>query len=87
MATRNSFDFPADFELVDDRRVITVPWGQWLSLVQGSVSSIRQSGTTANRPTSVLWIGRVFYDTTLGKPIWVHSVNPTVWHDAAGGVV
>lgn len=84
---RNLFDYPADFELVDLRRIVTVPWGQWLSLVQATVLASRQSGTTANRPQSVLWIGRIYYDTTLGKPIWVNSVNPTVWHDASGAVV
>jgi hypothetical protein len=48
------------------------------------------SGLSADRPTSglpVRWIGMPFYDTTLGKPIFLHSVNPDVWHDGAGAVV
>lgn len=83
----NNFDFPADTPLVDDKKALTVPWGQWFSLVQGTVLSVRQSGTTANRPTKVLWVGRPYFDTTLGIPIWVQSVNPAVWIDATGAVV
>lgn len=85
--SRNLFDFPADFEIVGEDKRLTVPWGQWFTLVQATVLSIRQSGATADRPTKVLWIGRPYYDTTLGKPVWVNSVNPTVWHDGSGAVV
>lgn len=83
----NQFDYPADFDLVDQNKKLTVPWGQWVSFVQQTVLSMRQSGVTANRPTSVLWIGRFYYDTTLNKPVWVSSVKPTVWRDAAGVIV
>ena len=49
-----------------------------------------RSGTTGARPTSSMsarWIGMQFYDTTLGKPVFLHSVNPDVWHDGSGAVV
>ena len=83
----NLFDYPNDAQIADSKGIITVPWGQWFSLVQTTISAARQSGTTANRPTSVLWVGRQYYDTTLGKPVFVDSVNPTVWHDASGAIV
>ncbi len=47
------------------------------------------SGTTANRPTKLLWPGRMYYDTTLaanGKPIWVNK-GATGWVDATGAAV
>jgi hypothetical protein len=44
--------------------------------------ALTQSGTV--RPTKNLWIGRMFFDTTLGKPIWYE--NPD-WVDATGTVV
>ena len=44
----------------------------------------KSSGTTANRPTSDLYIGRPYYDSTLGKPIWWAG---TVWKDSAGTTV
>lgn len=42
------------------------------------------SGTTANRPTSVT-AGQEYFDTTLGKPVWLKSVG--VWVDATGTTV
>lgn len=49
--------------------------------------AVQQSGTTANRPTSRLWVGRVYYDVSLSLPIWVKTTNPVVWCDAAGNTV
>lgn len=43
-----------------------------------------RSGTTAQRPTQYLVIGQVYYDQSLGKPIWWFGSN---WRDAAGTVV
>ena len=85
--TRTAFDYPADTAVVDERRMIMVPWGQWLTLVNLSVNAQRQSGTTAQRPTDGLWIGRQFYDLTLNKPVYVSAVRPTVWRDASGAPV
>jgi hypothetical protein len=48
---------------------------------------IEASGTTANRPTTNLFIGRPYFDTTLGKPIAIKSLGPTVWVDGVGTVV
>lgn len=45
------------------------------------------SGTTVNRPTTKLIVGQMYYDTTLGKPIWCHQVSPIVWHDSTGAIV
>ena len=42
------------------------------------------SGTTANRPTLQLQIGQMYFDTTLGIPIWY---NGTVWKNASGTTV
>jgi hypothetical protein len=39
------------------------------------------SGTTLNRPTTFLFVGRIYFDTTLGKPVWFK--NPG-WVDATG---
>lgn len=51
--------------------------------------SVRQSGTTAQRPTTNLWIGRRYFDTSLGvggKPIW-RDKNNSGWVDATGASV
>jgi hypothetical protein len=80
---RNLFESPADFPVVVEDKLTPV-WGSWVTRVHNAVSSLYQSGTTADRPTSLLWLGRVYFDTTLGYPVWVQSVRPTVWVDAAG---
>lgn len=46
-----------------------------------------RSGTTANRPTTGLFTGRMYFDTDLGtsgKPIWYDGAN---WVDATGTTV
>lgn len=59
----------------------------WFTQVFVICFSIQESGTTAERPTKSLWIGRRYYDRTLNKPVYVSSVNPTVWRDASSAVV
>lgn len=39
------------------------------------------SGTTSQRPTSGLFIGGYYFDTTLGWPVWW---NGTTWVNATG---
>lgn len=39
-------------------------------------------GTTAARPTDCA-VGSVYFDTTLGKPVFLKTV-PSVWVDSAG---
>lgn len=56
-------------------------WVQWVDLVDRTVNSLRESGPTANRPTMRLWIGRRYFDMTLGKPVWYDGAQ---WVDATG---
>lgn len=62
-------------------------WRQWFSRVNTVIVAMQQSGITADRPASLVWIGRQYFDTTLGKPVYVLSVNPVVWVDSAGTTV
>lgn len=78
---------PETDPFVDEQRYSSRTWMQWLSWVHRVVSACTQSGPTADRPTTVLWIGRQYYDTTLNKPVYVRAVKPTVWRDAAGSIV
>lgn len=82
------YDYPTDTPLVDANGLISAPWGQWVQKTHNSALTLRQSGPTADRPTTVLWIGRFFFDTTLTQPIWISQVKPTVvWVDATGAPV
>lgn len=50
------------------------------------LNDMTDEGTTAQRPTTRLYVGRPFIDRTLNKQIWF-SALPNVWRDAAGDVV
>jgi len=60
-------------------------WAGWFSTIQKILQATSSSGTTAQRPTANLYIGQFWYDTSLGYPVWVHAISPSiVWHNAAG---
>lgn len=82
-----SFDYPAATPLVGDDKKPTMPWEAVFSRWHAIILTGQDAGTTAKRPTTNLWIGRQFYDQTLNKPVYVSSVRPTVWRDAAGTIV
>ena len=60
----------------------------WKRRVKTAVNALctllTQTDTTARRPKSPA-VGQMFYDTTLGKPVWYHSTG--VWKDASGTTV
>ena len=80
---------PADQPITppdQDQKVITLPWRTWFQYVREVISALTASGTTTERPTTLLWIGRRFYDTSLNKPVYLSSVSGAtrVWRDATG---
>ena len=64
--------------------IVTTAWRQWFESALTILFSLQQSGTTAQRPTKKLWVGRRYFDTTLGHPIWYDGTN---WVDATGATV
>lgn len=76
---------PDGTPLVGADRRITLPWSQAMSRIERIAQAMQLSGPTAQRPVENLWIGRPYFDTDLGTPVWVLSVNPTVWATAGGG--
>lgn len=64
-------------------------WRNFFNSVFNICNALTMSGSTANRPTSMLWPGRMYFDTSLaanGKPIFVNKVG-TGWVDATGAAV
>lgn len=49
-----------------------------------TLNSTPEFGLTATRPVLGLQIGQIYYDTTLGIPVWW---NGTVWKNASGTTV
>jgi hypothetical protein len=79
---------PTDPKLTDTQGAVTPAYQAWFSAIQRWLAPNGQFGTTAMRPTAGLYVGQFYYDTTLGYPVWVHQVSPSiVWHNGAGGVV
>lgn len=71
---------PMQSNLVVNGKLVTwtQPWGNWMTRTWQIVSAAEQSGTTAQRPTTNLWVGRPYFDTSLGangKPIWVDKTG------------
>jgi hypothetical protein len=60
--------------LVDKNGLVT---REWFLYLQKQVLA----GTTTGRPTSELYAGLSYFDTTLGIPIWYDGSG---WIDAAG---
>jgi hypothetical protein len=60
----------------------------WYGAVGRLLNAITGTGTTAQRPTKGLYVGRPYFDQSLaagaGKPIWY---NGTAWVDGAGTIV
>lgn len=59
----------------------TTGWQTFMSGVANVLTAVTSSGTTTERPTKNLYIGRTYFDTTLAKPIWY---NGTIWVLATG---
>jgi hypothetical protein len=77
-------------DVSDNRAHNDTDWIAFFSVLQMVAFASTRSGTTAQRPTSATagrWIGMPYFDTSLGKPIWLKSINTDVWVDATGGAV
>ena len=66
---------------------LTQSWLAWFSAAQKILQSIGNSGTTSHRPTHNLYVGQQYFDTSLGYPVWVKSIDPIVWVQYDGTVV
>lgn len=69
---------------VDDGVSLNQGWSTWFNSAFNLLVSLTQSGTTAQRPTKLLFIGKTYFDTTIGRPIWYNGTN---WIKADGTVV
>jgi len=79
----------ADFELPSNTPVYDVvnsvtgrQWVQWFDRVHVIAVAEQQSGTTADRPSKRLWIGRRYFDTTINAPVFWDG---SAWQAGGGG--
>lgn len=82
---------PADQQIADRMGRLTPIWQAFLSQVYYWLKPTGTTGDTANRPVdssqNPLFIGQMYFDSTLGYAIWVKSRNPTVWVNGSGAAV
>ena len=57
-----------------------------ISVQQALVETLPTGGSTSSRPVSPV-LYQLYFDTTLGFPVWCISISPNVWVDAAGVTV
>lgn len=68
--------------------VVNAPsWIRWLTKLALFAGSVSDHGTTSQRPVSGLFVGRRYFDETIGYPIWLKTVNPIEWVDSTGATV
>ena len=76
--------------LVQEDGEVTVPYAQFFHILQNITFYSTRSGATGSRPTSsseARWIGMPYFDTTLGKPVFLKIASTNVWVDGSGAVV
>ena len=66
------------------KTAFTSAWSGWFSTVQKILYAASSSGPTSARPTVSLFVGQLYFDTTLGKPVWLKAIAGPVWVDATG---
>lgn len=79
---------PTDPFMTDPGGRLRPTWQSWLSSLQSWVRPLGSFGTTTQRPTMGLYIGYMYIDQSLGYPVWVYQVSPSIiWHNASGAAV
>ena len=66
------------------KTLIRPPWLAWFKQVFLCAFSVQHSGTTAQRPTKELWVGRRYFDTTLDQPVWYDGTTWVTWPVSVG---
>lgn len=80
---------PTNAQAVDDKGYIGSIFERWLVRLVTVMNNTQATGTTAQRPTLAPYVGFMYFDTTLNKPVFASAVttSSTTWRDAAGTVV
>lgn len=80
--------FPQSPQIADETGRLTPLWQAFLSSVYYWLRPVGNTGTTANRPVDTsqnpLYVGQMYFDSSLGYPVWVKSRGPTVWVNSSG---
>jgi len=60
-------------------------WLNWFTLLEEYFNSLMATGTTGQRPNPAPFVGFMYFDTTINRPIWAKTNDPTTtWIYADG---
>ena len=65
-------------------------WAHFFTALQGLEYSATRNGPSTSRPNSTMpfrYVGMPFFDTDLGKPIFLKTASSNAWVDATGSAV
>lgn len=79
---------PIKIRVQDENGNLQSEWINHFTDIYLGIAATQNSGTTALRPIKNLYIGRTYFDITLGYLISIKQVKPTViWVNGAGTAV
>lgn len=68
-----------------DKESVTESYRGWFQSIQTWLGPQFQTGATTARPTTGLYQGLMYFDTTLGYPVFLKTIgSPNVWVNASG---
>lgn len=56
-------------------------WERWFTFLVHAVNTLAVAGTTAQRPNPAPYVGFVFFDTTVSRPVWAKTLTQYVYSD------
>ena len=75
---------------VTDQGTPSIDYMNFYHALNDTVFAMTRNGPTSSRPASSMpgrFIGMPFFDTTLGKPVFLKIASTSVWVDATGASV
>ena len=59
--------------------IVETVWQQWFQQIQERLNASSLSGPTSARPTTGLYVGMSYFDTTLNKPVYWNGSTWITW--------
>lgn len=69
------------FDKNDESVLPPSEWITWISQLEQLFNKLQGTGTTSQRPNPSPFIGYMYYDTTINKPIWAKTATTWVYAD------
>lgn len=73
-------------EIIDQDGKVKQEWATFFHALQQTSHNGTRSGPTASRPTdrTLRWVGMPYFDTDLGKSVYLKIASSNTWVDGSG---